>query len=284
MMVFGAPPAFRDFKSCITQEGLAAALGTTPNQLKFHLYCANAPQYKTFKIPKAGGSDRTISVPPPYLMIWQKALFKYLSNIYAGKPSVHGFVRDRSICTNAAVHVKRRLVLNLDISDFFPSIHYGRVRGLFSNYPFNFPHAVASTLARLCTHDSKLPQGAPTSPIISNLICRRLDNTLWNLAKPGKCIYTRYADDITFSTNQDSFPKSIVEGYDDVLHQVELGKGLVKAIVDNKFEINYAKVRMRGPAQRQEVTGLIVNKRVNVDRKYISSLRTMMNDWRKSGN
>jgi RNA-directed DNA polymerase len=282
-MLFGSLPVFGDFKSCVTQDGLAAAFGTTRKQLEFHLYSPNAPQYTTFVIPKASGSDRLISVPPPYLMIWQTAFSKYLRDTYAPKLSVHGFVRDRSICTNAKQHIHRRLILNLDIKDFFPSIHYGRVRGLFGGYPFYFPHAVASTLARLCTNESKLPQGAPTSPVISNLICRRLDNSLWNLAKPGRCIYTRYADDMTFSTNHDFFPTTIVERYDDVLRHVELGKGLTKAIQDNNFAINHEKVRVRNSGQKQEVTGLTVNERLNVDRNFILSLRTILSDWRQLG-
>ncbi len=256
-MIFGAPSAFGDFQSCKTQDDLAAAFGTTPSQFQFHLYDKNAPTYKTFTIPKASGSDRLIAVPPYYRMVWQEALSKYLTEIYVRKRSVHGFVRGGSICTNATIHVKRNLILNVDLNDFFPSIHYGRVRGLFSKYPFGFTHEVASTLAQLCTFRKQLPQGAPTSPLISNLICRSLDNDLWNLARRCKCIYTRYADDITFSTDAASFHTSIVEGYDDWLRVVELGKGLRKVIAEANFSINFKKVRLRKCAERQEVTGLV---------------------------
>ena len=148
-----------------------------------------------FTIPKASGEKRTIAVPPPVLMAWQRRFCEYLTASYVPKPSVHGFTKGRSICSNASEHVGRRLILNIDLRDFFPSIHFGRVRGLFASHPFNFSNVVASTLAQLCTREGELLQGAPTSPIISNLICRRLDTDLWRLTRSLGCKYTRYADD-----------------------------------------------------------------------------------------
>lgn len=279
----GVDPSIGEFEACLTQNDIASALGTGIEQLLFHLYSRRAPAYKTFTIPKASGEDRLIAAPPPLLMSWQKIVSEYLSKRYIRKPSIHGFVEGYSICTNAKEHVGRHLVLNIDIRDFFPSIHYGRVRGMFSRHPFNFPHEVASTLARLCTWHGALPQGAPTSPVISNLICRGMDNDIWRLLRKSSCKYTRYADDITISTNRQSFPEQIVISHDAISGVVQLGDALQGIVSRHKFAVNDRKVRVQTSAHRQSVTGLTVNERVNVKRKYIQTLRAILCDWRVNG-
>ena len=170
-----------------TQAQLAGLLGTSVERLRFHLYSARAPKYLHFEIPKAGGGTRMISVPPPTVCGWQRRLHELLAPLYEPKGAVHGFVRGRSIATNAGEHVGRRKLLSVDIRDFFPTIHFGRVRGVFLRRPFSLPNEVASTLARLASDDGRLPQGAPTSPLIANLVCRRLDTDLSRLATKHGC-------------------------------------------------------------------------------------------------
>jgi RNA-directed DNA polymerase len=119
----------------------------------------------------------------------------------------HGFEKHRSIVTNAWAHKNRRFVLNLDIADFFPSINFGRVRGFFmKNRGYALHERVATVIAQIACFNNELPQGSPCSPIISNLVAHLLDVRLANLAKQTRCTYTRYADDLTFSTNQREFP------------------------------------------------------------------------------
>jgi len=272
-----------EFGKCVSQDSLASALGTTSAQLVFHLYSAKAPPYRLFTIPKASGEKRTIAVPPPVLMAWQRRLSEYLTASYLAKPSVHGFAKGRSICSNASEHVGRRLILNIDLRDFFPSIHFGRVRGLFASYPFKFSNVVASTLAQLCTREGKLPQGAPTSPIISNLICRRLDNDLWKLTRSLGCKYTRYADDITISTNDSEMPSQIVRAHDPSSGIVNLGDEIQAIFARHHFSVNEMKSRMHSADRRQEVTGLTVNRRVNVNREYIRDIRAILHDWGEYG-
>ncbi|MFM7372884.1 MAG: reverse transcriptase domain-containing protein, partial [Sphaerospermopsis kisseleviana] len=102
--------------------------------------------------------------------------------------------------TNAKNHCNKKFVLNLDIKDFFPTITQQRIRGVMMSPPYNLPSQIATTISHICCYEGKLPQGAPTSPIISNIVCAKLDSELRLLAKQNKCFYTRYADDITFST------------------------------------------------------------------------------------
>jgi RNA-directed DNA polymerase len=284
MNVFsGIPAKLGEFNACLTQEDLAPAFGVAEDFLLFHLYSKYAPKYKTFTIPKASGEDREICVPPPHLMEWQRQLCEFLNKHYVRKPSVHGFVAGHSIRSNAEEHVHRHLVLNIDIRDFFPSIHYGRVRGIFSQHPFNFSHQVASTLAHLCTWNESLPQGAPTSPILSNFACRGLDNDFWRLLKKSSCIYTRYADDITISTNRQSFPARLVEEHDAMTGAVQLGATIKKLFEKHKFQINEDKLRIQSSGRRQVVTGLTVNTRVNVKRRYIQTLRSILFEWKAHG-
>jgi len=281
--MFQPNPGVGEFEKCFTQSGIASALDTTEASLIFHLYSKKAPGYREFVIPKASGKDRTINVPPPVIMAWQSRLLRFLTAHYQPKPSVHGFIANRSIRSNASMHTGRRLVLNIDLQDFFPSIHFGRVRGVFARHPFNFPNEVAATLAQLCTNDGVLPQGAPTSPVISNLACRGLDNDLWKLTKSVGCRYTRYADDITISTNFDTLPSKIVKEYDQDTGVVALGNDISAIIRDHKFTVNESKSRIHSSWRRQEVTGLTVNKKVNVSQDFIRDIRAILNDWREFG-
>lgn len=247
----------------------------------FHLYISNeSGRYKKFPIPKRTGGMREILAPVTALKILQRKLAQVLQCVYERKPPVHGFVNERSIVTNAEPHCHRRYVLNVDLKNFFPTINFGRVYGLFMAHPYNLPAEAATVLAQICCHDNQLPQGAPTSPIVSNFICAKMDRQLLRLAERHRCFYTRYADDLTFSTSLNKFPPNLAKI---VLGSVKVGDELLAVIEGNGFEVNEEKVRLQTRNQRQEVTGLTVNRFPNVKRTYVRQIRAMLHAWRKYG-
>jgi len=262
---------------------IANLLEVEYKKLVYHIHIARPhDKYTTFDIPKKKGGVRTIKAPISSLKIIQRKLAYILSLVYQPKPSVHGFTSGKSISTNALPHVNKRFVLNLDLKDFFPSINFGRVRGLFLATPYKLPPEAATVLAQICCHENTLPQGAPTSPIISNMICVQLDSQLQRLAKRSRCMYTRYADDITFSTSIRRFPSSLAFFAEKSL-KVELGEELERIIINNGFQINERKVRLASQHHRQEVTGITTNVFPNVQRGYIRQLRAMLHAWEKFG-
>lgn len=244
------------------------------------------PWYKQFTIAKRSGGLRIINAPSLKLKRLQRKLADYLTSTQgAVKPSVHGFARGKSIVTNAKSHSLPRTkhILNIDIEDFFPSISFYRVRGLFQGEPFNFSYQLATVLAQLTTYKNRLPQGAPTSPIISNLICRSLDRDLIALAKENRAIYTRYCDDITISFSNgmaSQLPKDICEIN---VSGVILGSEIKKIFDKNSFKLNAQKTRLSSINHRLEVTGLTVNKFPNIRRKFVDEIRGALNAWKKYG-
>jgi len=142
---------------------------------------------------------------------------------------------------------------------------------------------VATVLAQICCHKNKLPQGAPTSPIVSNMICARLDAQLRAFAREKNCYFTRYCDDITFSTNQSKFPDGIASIERGETREIVLGRDLLSIIEGNGFRINDRKTRLLSRSDRQDVTGLVTNKFPNVSRKYIRNLRAALHAWKKYG-
>jgi RNA-directed DNA polymerase len=271
------------FKQLQTRSDIANILEITEQQLKQHLYITRSQlRYKYFVIKKRSGGKRVIMAPITPLKIIQRKLNYILQLIYKTKPSVHGFTKERSIVTNASIHVGCRLILNLDLKDFFPSINFGRVRGMFLGKPYFLNKEVATCLAQIVCHENQLPQGAPTSPVVSNMICAQMDAQLQKLARKYGCLYTRYADDITLSTYESRFPRQIVTFTDDS-QEVKLSSELTNVITNNGFIINEDKVRLQAPHRRQEVTGLVINNVVNVDRKYIRQLRAMLYALKKHG-
>lgn len=197
----------------------AEVLGYKPKSLSYILYKqAAAAKYRTFQIPKRRAGQRTISAPIDALKVLQRKLADILQDctdeINEKKTRkdriAHGFMRGRSITTNAREHRHRRWAFNLDLADFFPSINFGRVRGyLIKNRNFELHEDVATIIAQIACHESALPQGSPSSPVISNLVAHVLDMRLVKLAARAGCTYTRYADDLTFSTNRKNFPTEI---------------------------------------------------------------------------
>ncbi len=271
---------------------VAELLGFNLKALSYILYIKPPEErYVSFEIPKKTGGIRKISAPTPELKLLQRnlshALYDCLEEISkqtgTSLLAAHGFMRDKSIITNAASHRKRRFVLNIDLENFFPSINFGRVRGYFiKNKYFSCKPEVATVLAQIACHENQLPQGSPCSPVISNLIAQVLDLRLVRLASQLGVTYSRYADDLSFSTNKKDFPAELAyrEGED---HNWVLGETLIKEIKNAGFLVNPKKTRMQYRPSRQEVTGLVVNQRVNAKSDYRRSVRAMAYKLFKDG-
>ena len=273
----------QEFLSLKTSRDISNLLEVPHGLLTYHLYkVPNSQKYKQFYILKKSGGLRKISSPVTAIKIIQRKLSQVLYTAYKPKAPVHGFMPGRSIVTNAEQHVRKRYVFNVDVANFFDSIHFGRVRGIFMVPPYNLPAEVSTVLAQICCFDNKLPQGAPTSPVVSNMVCARLDSQLRLLAKEKYCTYTRYADDITFSTSLPRFPAAIahkVDGQD----TISVGESLLSIIEGNGFGINWGKVRLQHRTQHQEVTGLTVNQFPNVNRDFVREISSMLYAWQEFG-
>jgi RNA-directed DNA polymerase len=271
----------RDLNEVTTRNELAVFLGIPKNQLSYVLFVRGINNlYTSFEIQKKNGGVRTINAPLEELKEIQKKLADALYNHMKKKRDKtnnisHAYESKKGIITNAKIHRNKRLVLNIDLENFFDSFHFGRIRGYFNkNKNYLLPIEVATVLAQISCYEGKLPQGAPSSPIISNLICEILDYRLLKIAKKFKLDYSRYADDLTFSTNNKSF----------VGLQTEFYKVLSKEIIRAGFKINEKKVRLQYRNSRQVVTGLVVNKKVNVNRTFYKETRAMAYQLYKNGN
>ena len=279
----GSPDELRDSFYLLTEPADVAEMLEVKYQ-DFNYWMYRTPElrrYRTFAIPKKGGGSRRIDAPRTNVKILQQKLNQILQVVYLPKPSVHGFTLDRSVKTNAETHLGKRWVLNVDIEDFFPSINFGRVRGMFMGKPYYVPERAATVLAHLCCYQRRLPQGAPTSPVVSNMICAQLDSQLQELARVSRCTYTRYADDMTFSTTSRTFPSSLCSL--NRIGQLQLGDRLRDTIEQNGFKINSRKVWLYGQHQRQEVTGVTVNEFPNLPRRFTNQIRAMLYAWKKFG-
>lgn len=281
-------------KAATTIKDVAPLLGYEAKTLSYVLYkIPTHLKYTNFEIAKRYGGTRKISAPTEHLKFLQRRLSTLLQNCLAAietsggrKFSVsHGFRRTRSIITNAKYHRGRRYVFNIDLEDFFPSIHFGRVRGFFiKDKHFSLNEKVATILAQIACHDNALPQGSPCSPVISNLVGHVLDTHLVRLASAEQCGYTRYADDLTFSTNEPEFPARIAIRTDDTKHEWVAGNELAMIVARSGFKINPSKTRMQYRDSRQEVTGLVVNRKVNVRSEYRRMVRLMTHRLITKGN
>lgn len=253
------------FCSLKSVRGLAGALNY--NQQRLYLLAAQ-PRYKTFTIPKKDGGERTIEAPGSELKKVLSRLNRYLQSTYLFEQSsaAHGFVTSvandddrKSILSNAKKHVGRPYMLNVDLKSFFHSISREKVLNIFLGQPFKFKGELADLLADLVTYQKRLPMGTPTSPVLSNFACRSLDKKLLAMSKDLLWVYTRYADDLTFSSKQ-SF---VVEKINSVF----------RIIRDEGFEVNTQKVKRFGPDDTKIVTGLIVSDQVTIDPSFVELLR-----------
>ena len=281
-----------NLKSATSRKELAVLLGYTPATLTAIIYkTPNALKYTEFQIDKKSGGKRTIKSPIPKLKKLQShlshLLYQCLGEIEKdrrAKPISFGFRKGLTISANAACHKRRRWVLNLDLENFFPSFNFGRVRGYFlKDKNFELNTEVATTIAQIACDGVALPQGSPCSPVISELIAQILDVRLVRLAKEFGVTYSRYADDITFSTGQKEFPVAFAkvdEANPTIWH---LSERLVGKIVNSGFTINSGKTRMHFRGSRQMVTGLVVNEKVNIRSDYYSRSRAMCDALFKTG-
>lgn len=280
-------------KTASTLHDVAALLQFQPKALAYILYkMPPLAKYSSFSVPKHGGGVRKINAPSPQLLLLQRRLSDLLQvcvqEINQSRKRkdelAHGFKRNHSIITNAIKHQKRRYVFNIDLQDFFPTINFGRVRGFFiKDVNFLLDAKVATILAQIACHENGLPQGAPCSPVISNLVGHILDIRLCKLASANGCTYSRYADDITFSTNKPDFPEDIGNRAPGETHKWEVGDKLKEAVVSAGFAINPAKTRMQYRSSRQAVTGLVVNRKVNIRTEYRRTVRAMAHRLFKTG-
>jgi RNA-directed DNA polymerase len=287
----------QSLKSCQTLSDLAELLGYEAKSLSYIIYKRTGEQkYTKFDIPKKAGGVRTVCAPEPRLKVLQQKVSQLLQSCVeelpkygvvghdaAGRHIVsHGFRKKLSIFTNADCHLKRRYVLNADLEDFFGSINFGRVRGFFiADRDFALTPTVATLIAQIACFENALPQGSPCSPVISNLLGGILDVHLRRMSIASKCSYTRYADDMTFSTNLNSFPDTIALVNSAGLW--EPGGELKHFIVKNGYRLNLPKFRMQMRDSRQMVTGLVVNRRVNVTLKHRRLLRAKVHNLLTTG-
>ncbi len=234
--------------------------------------------YTEFTIPKSKGGKRTIEAPNQNILFIQKRLNHYLQAVYYSmKPdAVYGFVPSvyngfspKTIVTNAENHLNKKYLLNIDLKDFFHSISANDVRRIFLAAPFNFSEDLATCIALIGCWKTRLPMGAATSPVLSNLFCLPLDRQLIKWAKKYSMTYTRYADDLTFSSDVKLDEEQILEAR--------------KIITDANFTINERKFRMQSSFKKQTVTGIKVNVKTNVDRRYIRNIRAALHDIKKNG-
>ena len=252
-----------------------------------------ASRYRSFTIPKKSGGVRTISAPMKMLKSFQTYTNCILQAFYEAPDCVTGFVPSKSVVDNAERHVGQVYVFNTDLKDFFPSISQARVWGALQTRPFGFGKTVASAIAGLCCIQVEdgpetenqdggektekkyryvLPQGSPCSPVLTNIVCHNLDWKLQGLARRFNLRYSRYADDITFSSAHNVYQE---DG--------EFMTELRRIVTGQRFAINEKKTRLQKKGGRQEVTGLVVSDRVNVSREYVRDLDNLLYIWERHG-
>ena len=266
-----------------TDRELAELLGIEYDKFRFLAYhrdVVSSDNYHHYTIPKKKGGERNIAAPKSILKAAQRAVLDKILSTLKTSDNAHGFLKGRSVVSGADAHNKEpALVINMDLEDFFPTITFERVLGMFR--AFGYSGYIASLLAMVCTYCERmeievkgktkyvavsariLPQGSPASPMITNILCRKLDKRLNGLAQRFGFIYTRYADDMSFSTNDES-------------NQNE-GRfcGLVSKIVEEEgFRINKEKTRYLRKNNRQAITGIVVNnEQLAVPKKWTKKFR-----------
>ena len=274
-----------------TAEEIAAAMGITVGELRFLSFSrktSTTSHYARFKIPKRTGGERLISAPMPRLKEAQHWVLHNILEKVALHDSAHGFCAGRSIVSNAKPHVGAEVVINLDLRDFFPSVSYQRVKGLFKS--FGYSQAAATIFGLLCTEpeveevtldgrtyyvatsERHLPQGAPTSPALTNILCRRLDRRLAKMAAEAGFVYTRYADDLTFSATGDN-----------LRHICNVLDRAYSIVAHEGFTVHPEKTRVLRDSRQQEVTGIVVNSQPNISKKTLKRFRAVLYQVEKDG-
>ncbi len=276
---------------CNTAAEIAAAMEISVGQLRFLAFdrkTSHISHYIRFKIPKKTGGERLISAPMPRLKAAQHWILANILEKLELHGAAHGFRNSHSIVTNARPHVGSEVIINFDLKNFFPSISYKRVKGLFQS--FGYSEAAATILGLLCTEpeieelelDGKtyfvavterhLPQGSPASPAITNILCRRLDQRLDGMAGELGFVYTRYADDLTFSASGDS-----LQNICNILRRTE------SIVAHEGLVINEEKTRILRKNRQQEVTGIVVNEHLSISKKELKRFRATLFQIEKDG-
>ncbi len=274
-----------------TPADLAQALGLEVSRLRwlaFHSEATAVTHYVRFQIPKKSGGTRELAAPHRDLARCQEWIRANILERVALHDAAHGFVKGRCTLSNAKSHLGRAAVVNADLKDFFPTITFPRVKGVFRQ--LGYSPAAATVLALLCTecprsrvsYDGRelyvatgprgLPQGACTSPALSNLVARGLDGRLAGFARRLGWTYTRYADDLTFSTEGPAMGQT-----------GRLFTGLRHIVGEENFTVNEKKTRVQRPKTRQTVTGIVVNRHPNVSRETVRRLRAILHRAKTEG-
>lgn len=238
-----------------SQEHLSKLVGYS---LEYLYAASNSVKkfYRTFYITKKSGGVRRIDEPLPSLKEIQKWILVEILEPLAESPYSKAYKKGKSVKDNARIHRNQEMILLMDLKDFFGTIHYGRVYNLFMS--LGYRDSVAVMLANLCCYDNCLPQGASTSPKLANLITASMDYRIWNCVKKDGIRYTRYADDMTFSG---SFNEKVII------------KKIERIVSQFGFTINERKTRVRRAHQRQEVTGVVVNEKLQLNKQIRRYLR-----------
>jgi RNA-directed DNA polymerase len=271
---FGTPIRAKIPAELTSEAALLSYLGLSTKELK-KIRWYRGRMYHSFNIAKGKNKTGKIRAPDERLKYLQRRLLPLLNQLYEVRNPVHGFVADWSVRTNALAHLRKRFVLNLDLKDFFPPITEKRIVGVLGS--FGIDSGVAAVIGHLCCVSGQLPQGAPTSPVLSNMICFRLDRQLLAFAKGARCIYTRYADDITFSSHQPM--TALFEGPLPAAGHFApdlLTSAFLTIVAANGFTINPVKAHYADRHSRRMVTGLKVNELLNVDRLYVRNVRAAL--------
>lgn len=270
---------------------LANAMQITLADMRYLLYhrrVSKKSHYQTFTIPKKSGGVRTISAPKKKLKNLQHWVLNNILNVIPVGNEAHGFISGKSICSNAQSHIGKDIVVNIDLKNFFPTITYKRVKGLFCK--LGYSEQLATIFALICTEipcdkvemdgveyfvqksERVLPQGSPASPAISNLIAFRLDKKIKGLASKLDFTYTRYADDLTFSASADN-EKQIAR----LLFFLE------KIITSEGLNINPEKTTIMRKGRQQRVTGVVVNEKLNIPRDDMRRFRALLHNILQNG-
>ncbi len=274
-------------------EALASAMRVPLSELRFLAFdrrVATVHHYRRFEVPKKTGGVRLISAPMPRLKAAQTWILNHILKQVPVHDAAHGFRHHRSIASNARPHLGADVVVNMDLQDFFPTVTYPRVKGLFVS--LGYSESVATVLTLLCSEPDieeieldgshffvavgprRLPQGSPASPALTNILCRNLDRRLAGLAESMGFTYTRYADDLTFSAGRD-------------VARTRLIGRLIRAVEDivrhEGFAVHPKKTRVMRRTKKQEVTGVTVNDKLGVDRATLRRFRATLYQVEKDG-
>lgn len=249
------------------KEHFSFLVGRDENEISTMMALLETHYYSKAYIQKKNGKQRTLDIPAVSLRIIQKWILDNILNKIRISEYATGFCKKKSIVTNASYHIGKKCVINLDIKDFFPSITQKQVFRIF--YYYGYTAEVSHMFARLCTYNGYLPQGAVTSPTISNIICLKLDKRIALLASKYNATYSRYADDITISGEY---------GIKKMLPIIDL------IVNEEGFSLNEKKTRISYYYQRQEITGLVVNGGViRVPKSYLKKFKQEIYYCKKFG-